>query len=266
MTEVPERSAPLPLHDVPDEVGRVALLSDIHGNLPALEACLRDVEADGVDAVCLLGDTVWGPQPREVLERLAALPVPVHGLRGNCERWLLELVDGVAEPERPTDGWMVASCGPAELGAVQAWPGSLRIHVAGLGALRLCHGSPRSDIELLTPGRDPDAVREAAASLEGERGFAHGHTHVQYRRDLGELLVVAPGSVGLPYGVATPGARWALLDGPRVELRTSPYDVELAITACERSGFPATSWGPVLRAPIPLDELEEDATARGFSM
>jgi hypothetical protein len=89
---------------------------------------------------------------------------------------------------------------------------------------------------------------------------------VQYRRDLGELLVVAPGSVGLPYGVATPGARWALLDGPRVELCTSPYDVELAITACERSGFPATSWAPVLRAPMPLAEVEEDATARGFSM
>jgi len=269
MHDIPVGSDVSVVVDVPDEYGRVALLSDVHGNAAALDAVLGEVEAAGVDAVCHLGDLTWGPHPHEVLERLAALPVPVHHVRGNAERLLVDVAAGRAPHDSPRFAWIIDRLGVDGLAGIGAFPPSLRIRIGAVGALRLCHGSPRSDIELLTPGRDPEAVREAASGLDGERGFAHGHTHVQYRREVGHLLVIAPGSVGESYGEAGPGARWALagdgIDGG-VELRTTAYDVDAAIASARAVGYPGVErYEEILRRPPTLEWLEADAATRGFA-
>ncbi len=80
---------------------RVAVLADIHGNLPALEAVLREVAASEVNAVLLNGDMVTGPMPAETLDRLAALGERAIWVGGNCEREVVAAVDGRLDPRLP---------------------------------------------------------------------------------------------------------------------------------------------------------------------
>ena len=77
---------------------RVAVLADIHGNLPALEAVLRDVDAAGVDAVVLGGDLADGPMPAQTLDRLEELGERAVWVRGNSDRWLADAFDGTFQP------------------------------------------------------------------------------------------------------------------------------------------------------------------------
>jgi putative phosphoesterase len=205
---------------------RIAVLNDVHGNLPALEAALADVEAAGPDLVVVGGDVAAGPFPREALELLLALDERVRFLRGNCDR----------EP----DAFATARLTSEQLRFLAALPLTLSLDVAGLGPTILCHGSPRSDMEIVTR-LTPDARLAQIGAEVGEDTIVTGHTHVQYdRRAVGKRWVNA-GSVGMPYEDA-PGAYWALL-GPGVELRRSSYDLEAAVERIAASGFPdAEAW------------------------
>jgi len=73
---------------------KIAAIYDIHGNLPALEAVLSEIDREGVDAIVVGGDIVPGPMPREVLELLLSLGDRVSWIRGNCEREIVEAFDG----------------------------------------------------------------------------------------------------------------------------------------------------------------------------
>jgi predicted phosphodiesterase len=110
------------------------------------------------------------------------------------------------------------------------------VEVDGLGAVLFCHGSPRSDEEILTRISAEARVAAAVAGVE-ERVVVSGHTHVQFDREIAGKRLVNPGSVGMPYG-AQPGAYWALL-GPDVQLRRTAYDLEAAAEAVRATGFPA---------------------------
>ncbi len=99
---------------------RVAVLADIHGNLPALEAVLRDVEAAGVDAVVLNGDLADGPMPAQTLDRLDDLGGQAIWVRGNTDRWLADAFDGTFQPSGLATnppaayfGWCAARIGRA---------------------------------------------------------------------------------------------------------------------------------------------------------
>src|SRR5450755_737145 len=99
---------------------RVAVLADIHGNLPALEAVLRDVEAAGVDAIVLNGDLADGPMPAQTLDRLEELGSRAMWVRGNTDRCLAAAFDGTFEPSglptNPPDAyftWCAAKIGQA---------------------------------------------------------------------------------------------------------------------------------------------------------
>ena len=109
------------------------------------------------------------------------------------------------------------------------------VEVDGLGAVRFCHGSPRSDEECVTPETPEERVREFSAGVD-ERVIVTAHVHIQFDREVAGIRSVNAGSVGLPYE-GRPGAYWALL-GPDVELRRTEYDVDEAVARYRASGMP----------------------------
>jgi putative phosphoesterase len=190
---------------------RIAALYDVHGNLPALEAVLQEVEHERVDAIVSGGDLFSKPAPGECYELLrgsAAIFV-----RGNADRG--------------------EDAGFADV--VAEWPLTAELDADGLGPVLFCHGSPRSDEEILTR-ISPDERVEAALAGVAQQVVVGGHTHVQFDRVVAGRRLVNAGSVGLAYE-GRPGAYWALL-GPDVELRRTEYDVEAAARALDAVGTP----------------------------
>lgn len=207
----------------------VAALADIHGNVQALDAALADPRVAAADLIVVLGDIVAGTFPAETFDRLAGLGDHVRILRGNADRIVLE------EDEEEAS-WVRNRLGAQRLASVRAWPTSFVIAVGGLGGIRCCHATPRSDDEIITR-ITPDG--DLAAILKGtdERLVVGGHTHVQFDRRAARWRFVNVGSVGRPYE-GRPGAYWALI-GPDVELIRTEYDVEAAAEAVLRSGQPS---------------------------
>jgi putative phosphoesterase len=200
---------------------RVAALSDIHGNLPALEAVLADVEQEGVDEIIVGGDSVSGPWPVEVLERLDGAGARI--VRGNADRLVLE------RDETHLGAWSADRLGPERLAAVARWPLTLELDVLGLGRVLLCHSTPGSDDPIYTRITPDHEVIDVLGPVSADVVVC-GHTHMQYDRRLSSgLRLVNPGSVGLPYE-GRRGAFWALL-GPDVEFRHTAYDVEATAAA-----------------------------------
>ena len=208
---------------------RVAALYDIHGNRGALEAVLTDVPDDA--SVVIGGDIALGPQPVETLELLGTLGDRARWIRGNCER----------ETAHTDDLWERRRLFTQERldedtrRFLEGLPETVTLDVQGLGPTLFCHGSPRSDEEIITAITSEERLRRI---LEGvvERTVVCGHTHHQFDRRVDGIRVVNAGSIGMPYE-GRPGAYWALL-GPDVELRRTDYDFTAGAEAVRASGYP----------------------------
>ena len=248
---------------IPGTFERVACLADVHGNTAALEAVIGSAEFAGVDAVVFLGCTTTGPEPLGVLSLAARLDRPTFYLRGNGERAVLELADGAGDEEWDTGRWLVERHGSTGLAAIRAWPTGLIADLPVLGPTRFCHGSPRSDIELLTPQTSANRIREATSRI-AERVVVHGHTHLQYERRVGNLRIIAPGSVGLPYTAGEFGARWAII-GVEVRLLTTGYDLAEAQHRIRATGYPNPAFLHTLEQPPTPAEIIADSETRLFS-
>jgi putative phosphoesterase len=215
---------------------RVAALYDIHGNLPALEAVLAEAEAD---LVVVGGDVAPGPMVGEVLDRLSALDVPVRWVMGNGDREVVEAqggapAAGAIAPAKIT-AWTVDRLDASQLALLASFEQAVQLDVDGLGAVLFCHGSPRSDTEIITQVTPPERL---APMLEGVAAdvVVCGHTHHQFDRTVGGRRVVNAGSVGMPYqGEAS--AFWLVL-GPSVEMRRTTYDVSAAVELMRATGMP----------------------------
>jgi predicted phosphodiesterase len=234
---------------------RVAVLADVHGNAPALEAVLAEVEAD---AIVFAGDLTWGPLPAETLELVRALELPTRFVRGNAERALLE-----AE-ENGHVRWLREQHGEEGMAWAAACEKSVVVEIDGLGPVRICHGSPRSDTELVTERTPEERVREFMDGVP-ERVVVTAHTHVRYDRVAAGVRLLNAGSVGMPYQAPEVGAFWALL-GPDVDFRRTVYDRDAAFARMAASGYPG--WEriePVLREPPTPDEVIEDAERLVFT-
>ena len=219
---------------------RVAALYDIHGNLPALEAVLRDVRAFDVDLIIVGGDVMPGPMPRQCLSLLEELDVPTAFIRGNGDRAVLETAHGqspreVPEALRPSIAWNAEQLTDAQLTVVASWPMSRRMRIVGLGEVLFCHATPRSDTEVFTKLTPDDRIRPAFAQIGDVSVVVCGHTHMPFDRRFGELRVVNPGSVGAPF--CAPGAYWLLL-GPGIQFRNTHYDFAAAADLVRGSGYP----------------------------
>jgi putative phosphoesterase len=204
---------------------RVAALYDIHGNFPALEAVLAEVEREDVDAIVVGGDIAAGPpQPREVVELVRSLP-NAHVIRGNADRLFAEEYTG-------DDGldWLLE-----RLGDDQAeWLAGLPFSVV-LDDTLYVHAAPDDDRTIVTELTTDEKLAQLLQEVEQSRVVA-GHTHMQLERRVGETLFVNAGSVGWPYEGRT-GAYWALL-GEDVELRRTDYDLQHTAALVRASGHP----------------------------
>lgn len=214
---------------------RVAALYDVHGNLPALEAVLADVEREQPDAIVVGGDTVSGPLPRETLDRLRTLE-RAHFLRGNADRGVVAIHRGEPEPRLGlNDDWIARQLSGQQIDFLAALPLTVTLDVDGLGPVCFCHATPRDDEEIFTERTPDDVVAEMLAETE-EAVVVCGHTHMQVDRRVRRWRVVNAGSVGLPYD-APSGARWALL-GPDVSFRRSELDQDQAAETLRASSWP----------------------------
>jgi len=222
---------------------RVAALYDVHGNLPALEAALADADANGAEMLVFGGDLALGPMPVEVLDTVASLGARALSLRGNCDRLMVDAFDDRPLPSslppavRESIGWAAAQLSRDHRDFLAALPETLTIDVAGVGPVLCCHATPRSDDEIFTVRTPDERIRPMFANVH-EAVVVCGHTHMQFQRRLGELLVVNAGSVGMPFGVA--GAHWLLL-GPEIEPRRTTYGEARAVERIARTSYPEAS-------------------------
>lgn len=236
----------------------LAVLSDIHGNLPALEAVIADAQAAGASRFVNLGDSLSGPLwPAETAALLMRLDWPT--IAGNHERQLL-----TDAPERmnASDRFARAALDDAQLAWLAAQPATLAID-----RILLVHGTRRSDVEQLLETIEPTGLRpathaEIAARLGDDPAplALCGHSHLPGVRTLGDGRTVAnPGSVGLqayredlpyPHAAQTgdPRARYALVRDLHVELRAIAYDHARAAAKAEREGRP--DWAGALHTGI----------------
>jgi predicted phosphodiesterase len=220
---------------------RVAVLADIHGNLPALDAVLSEVGAAGVDAIVLNGDLATGPMPAETLDRLAALGSKAIWVRGNADRELVAACDGVLDPALPDVARVPTEYAASRLESrhrdlLAGLPLCVTLTVTGLGEVRFCHATARSDTEIVLVDSPLERYRDAFAGT-AEPTVVLGHTHMPFDRLADCRRFVNPGSVGMPYGGT--GAFWALL-GPDVVLRRTGYDTSAAAETFRRAapGYP----------------------------
>ena len=228
----------------PSSARSVAAIYDVHGNLPALDAALEAIEAAGAERVVVGGDVVLGPMPRECLARLRALGSRARWVRGNCDRLVVAAGEDylMAEPGadrlppavRRAIEWVAGELTAEERAFCAGWPTSVVLDVAGVGAIRFCHATPRSDDELFT-AITPEAVVAPMLAGVAERVVVCGHTHMPFDRTVAGLRVVNAGSVGMPFGL--PGAHW-LRVGPEVRHEHTGYDLDAAAARVRATRYP----------------------------
>jgi predicted phosphodiesterase len=245
-----------------EQARRVAVIADIHGNAPALAAVLEEVEAAEPDLVVSLGDTTWGVQPEETRGLLEAITLPAIFVAGNGERALRELHEG--RPAESREAWIRDQHSERTYAFLDTFVVSAVIDVKGLGPVRFCHGSPRSDIELVTPETPLERMKELMSGVP-ERVLVSGHTHLQFDRRVDGIRSINPGSVGMPYHELDGAwAFWAVL-GSEVELKRSAYDVQETVRAYQASGDPLTKeMIDVLLSPFTPAQVEEVARTVAF--
>lgn len=226
------------------EAGSVAVLSDVHGVLPVLEAVLAEPDVLAADRVVVTGDHAAGPQPVEVLDRLRAFGDRVLLLRGNADRELVSIARGgtTAIPD-PIAPWAAAQLRPDDVALLADLPYPAELAVRGFGRVVFCHATPRDDEEVVLVDSSLERWAEVLGGLDpAVRTVVMGHTHMPFVRLVDRRLCVNAGSVGMPYGRA--GGSWALLRDGQVELRHTPVDIEAAVAAvATRSTYPgAEEW------------------------
>jgi predicted phosphodiesterase len=222
---------------------RVAVLSDIHGVLPALDAVLAEPDASAADRIVVTGDIASGPQPVEVLDRLAELGDRICWVRGNADRELVRIRSGEQFPfPDAVTPWAAAQLRPDHVARLAGLPLSITLPVRGLGDVLFCHATPRDDEEVVLVDSRLERWAEVLGGLPDDVAtIVCGHTHMPYTRLAHRRLIVNPGSVGMPYGRA--GAHWGLL-GPGAQLRRTEFDLDAACSqVAEQSGYPgAADW------------------------
>lgn len=221
-------------------VSSVAVLSDVHGVLPVLEAVLAESAVREADLVIVTGDIASGPQPTEVLDRLTSEGERVRMIRGNADRELVALRRGekIDIPDDVTP-WAAEQLTEQHVQLLEGLPHPLVLSVEGFGPVVFCHGSPRRDDELVLVDSPMSRWARAFADLSPDQmTVVCGHTHMPFVRLVDRRLVINPGSIGMPYGRA--GGSWVLLENGNVSLRHTDLDLDEAVNAIVgRSTYPS---------------------------
>lgn len=236
---------------------RVALLSDIHGNLHALDAVLADLQTHAVDYLLSLGDVAaMGPDPAACIHRLAALGFAT--VMGNTDWAMLHPQPDSGADERlrrfgEIERWCAAQLGAAERALLAAYAPTVPLMLGPDAPLLAYHGSPRSfddPIVATTPLETLDNWFAGTTALV----YAGGHTHQPFVRRHRGAFVINPGSVGLAYAMDArgdgkrnrPWAEYAVLDvdggDVSVTLRRVPYDGAAVVATAVARGMPYADW------------------------
>jgi predicted phosphodiesterase len=205
--------------------GSVAVLSDVHGVLPVLDAVLLEPEVAAADLIVFTGDHAAGPMPVEVLDRLVGLGDRALLVRGNADRELVATRTAVPRSSQPPPEsiWAAAQLRDDQVVLLNGLPHPVTVGIAGFGEVLFCHGSPRDDDEVVLVDTRIERWREALAGIDDAvRTVVCGHTHMPFVRLVDRRTVVNPGSVGMPYGA--PGATWVHLHLGVVSLHCTPID------------------------------------------
>jgi predicted phosphodiesterase len=211
-------------------VQSVAVLSDIHGVLPVLDAVLAEPEVSDAELIVVTGDHAAGPQPGAVLDRLTGLGERVLLVRGNADRELVAIARGEPFDAPDISEWAAMQLTEAQIALLDGLPHPVTLELDGFGPVVFCHGTPRDDNEVVLVDTRLERWAEVFAELPDEVAtVVCGHTHMPFVRLADRRLVVNPGSIGMPYG--RPGGHWALLSGGSVSLRRTIVDVESSVAA-----------------------------------
>lgn len=222
---------------------RLAILSDTHGNLPALEAVLADIQQRDVDGFIVAGDLVGGPQAVETIRLLRSLGSWM--IQGNNEVYILRYDTGdVPDAWRTSRQWALIRWAYRHLDRdtlefIKSLPEQRVVALPSTAAIRVVHGSPRDPSELIFPDRDP-ATLELALAQTTEPVLVCGHTHIPWKHERDGRLALNPGAVcGSLDGDVR--AQYALLtwqgDRWRAEHHAVPYDLRRIRAAFRESGL-----------------------------
>ncbi len=245
---------------------RIAVISDTHGNLLALDAVLDELDAEPVDEIVMAGDFAFGgPFPSECIERVRERNL--RAVRGNTDEFIVEVATAGARPAKAVeavqrhgplqieiDRWAAERLTEDQIDYLAALPLQITIPDRESGPLAVVHATPWSSHPPV--GADaPEAVARRMLDASGDRALGYGHIHVQYQRRIDGGLLAAVGSVGLPFD-GDQRAAYAVFtsagDGWNVEFCRVPYDVDAAIEQVLRSGVPnAEGFAATLRSASP---------------
>ncbi len=221
---------------------RLAVLADIHGNLPALNAVIDDMAQFTVDAVVVAGDSInWGPFSRQVMEVIRARRWPV--IRGNNELYLLDY-----DTERAPAHWARFTMPPylhEQLGedcvnTIAALPDTLQLRFRDAPPIRVCHGIPGDPWTAVTPLSSAAQIRRWLRHIS-ERTLICAHSHIALARHVDDRRIFNPGSVGVPLD-GDHSASYMILDGRAdgwelAAHRRLPVDVAPLLAEYERTNF-----------------------------
>jgi predicted phosphodiesterase len=232
---------------------RIAIVSDIHGNLTALEAIIADLKNASPDLILQGGDIAHGgARPAEVVDRIRELGWP--GVCGNTDEmlWAPEtlrefaaqnpeskpIFDAVEETRVTTCAWL----GEERRAWLKSLPRQER-----RGPLALVHASPSDLWRAPLPNASDAELRNTYGEL-GAPVVAYGHIHLPFVRELPSLTIANTGSVSLSYD-GDPRASCLILDDTKAKIRRVEYDLETEVAALRQSGLPHAEWiGRTLRA------------------
>jgi putative phosphoesterase len=221
---------------------KIAALYDIHGNLPALNAVLEDLEHIQPDKFVIGGDIVSGPMPEQTLQRLRQIGEKAIFIRGNGEREVVAAFDGqlsalnLSENARQITQWVAQQLSQEQRDFLAHLPETATLNMAELGEILFCHATPRSDLEIFTPRTPQERLRTLFHGVE-QQIVVCGHTHMQFDLRAGQQRILNAGSIGMPYA-DQPGAYWLLLGPEGCEFHRTSYDLEAAAQAVRTSGYP----------------------------
>jgi putative phosphoesterase len=225
---------------------RLAVVSDIHGNLTALEAVIADLQAIGPDLVVQGGDLGGnGSRPAEVIDRVRELGWP--GVQGNTDEmlWRPEKLAALAErvPQLAPLMTLIADMARASLAAIGderlQWLQQLPTQWSGHG-VTVVHAAP-GDLWRAPMPTAPDNELLATYGALATPRVVYGHIHVPYVRRLPAIVVANSGSVGLPYD-GDPRAAYLLLQEEEITIRRVDYDIEREVAELTIRNTPHAGW------------------------
>jgi predicted phosphodiesterase len=233
---------------------RIGLISDIHGNLFALDAVLAELERENLDGLICLGDVAAGPQPRETIARVRDLDCPV--VMGNWDAWFLD------RPVSPQDeigillheitAFWAEELDEDDRAYIRTFVPRLELPLDN-GETAVCfHGSPSSYDDFIFATTPDDELRRMFGGVRAPVMIG-GHAHLQLLRRFEQVLFVNPGSVGLPFSDwwpdrvrIAPRAEYGLLVHEHgrlhIDLRRTTYDVDALLRLALASGMPHARW------------------------